>query len=89
MALFNHRSGYLTIIYVLICIMLFFGFEIDFYQRKNPKVVFNSLLTDYAKVYVSNKNYTFAYRIEDTNGSFYKDTSIALLSLNYYSYIKT
>ena len=84
----TNTGGYITISYFIICVGLFFGFGIDFYQRNNPKVVFDTKIADYTKVYLSNKNYTLAYRVEDNNGIIVLNTSVVEPILNYfYSYI--
>lgn len=54
----------LFLLYFFIFIGLFFGFGIDLYQRKRPKVSFNTVIKDYNEVSLSNKNFTCSYRVE-------------------------
>ena len=61
----------------MILLGLFFSFGIDLYLRKNPNVTLNNIVSDnYEYVYVNNSNATLAYRIEDVNRGFYKNSSI-------------
>jgi hypothetical protein len=66
----------LTIIYLVIFVALFFGFGVDLYQRKKPKVSFNQETGAYKKASISNKNFTYAYRVEDTFGYQVEDESV-------------
>ena len=66
----------LTISFILIVVFLFFAFGEEFFLKKSPKVVFNKILGDYQNEFPSNENATFAFRIDDTNGQFYKNESI-------------
>lgn len=55
----------LTLFYICIIFSLFFAFGIDLYERKNPKISFNTQIENYKLVNVSNSNFIFAFRIED------------------------
>ena len=73
----SRTGGKLTILYFIIILGLFFIFGIDLYLRKNPRVTLNNLVSEnYEKMYFDNHNSTFAFRIEDVNGQFYKNNSI-------------
>ena len=64
---FKTLSGVImTIFYAIIFSALFMGFGIDLYQRKRPKVSSNTKIQDFEEIPLSNKNFTYAYRIEDT-----------------------
>lgn len=66
---FKSNSGaLLTVCYCIIVIALFFGFGLDLYQRKNPRVSFNTETVPYFLKNMSNAEFTYAFRIEDTNG---------------------
>jgi hypothetical protein len=66
---FKSDSGsLLTIIYCIIVIALFFGFGLDLYQRKNPRVSFNTETVPYFLQDMSNANFTYAFRVEDNYG---------------------
>ena len=76
----------LTIIYLIIVIALFFGFGIDLYTRKNPKVSFNSVIKSYEEKNLTNNQFFFAYRIENINGIQVMDDSIINLNLMNFKY---
>jgi hypothetical protein len=66
---FKSDSGaLLTVIYCIIVIALFFGFGLDLYQRKNPRVSFNTETVPYFLQEMSNANFTYAFRVEDNYG---------------------
>ena len=69
----------MTLFYIFLVIGLFFGFGIDLYQRKNPKVSLNSQNFPYEPVQLSNQNFTYAYRIEDVDGIMQTDKSIVTM----------
>jgi hypothetical protein len=79
----------LTIFYCLIVAALFFGFGIDLYQRKNPKVSLNTEIVPYSKFVMSNSNFTLAYRVEDQDGKIFLDESIVYPKVFYISYEMT
>jgi hypothetical protein len=76
----------LTIFYSLIVVLLFVQFGVDLYERKNPKVSTNLEIAPYTPVQLSNKNFTFAYRIEDVNGKFFLDETVAFPKFYFLSY---
>jgi hypothetical protein len=76
----------LSLLYGFIFIGLFFGFGMDLYQRKRPKVSFNTVIGDYKEIPLSNKNFTYAYRIEDTLGKIVTDESIIRLETYYFKF---
>jgi hypothetical protein len=57
-----------TIIYYLVIFSLFLALGEDVYQRKKPKVTLNTDIKDYREIQLSNKNFTYAYRVEDNDG---------------------
>jgi hypothetical protein len=57
-----------TIIYYLVIFILFLAFGEDVYQRTKPKVSLNTDIKEYKEIQLSNKNFTYAYRLEDENG---------------------
>lgn len=66
---FKSNSGaILTIIYCVIVVALFMGFGLDLYERKNPRVSFNTGTVPYFLQNMSNLNFTYAFRVEDSNG---------------------
>jgi hypothetical protein len=65
-----------TLIYCVIILSLFFGFGVDLYLRKNPKVSFNTEISNYKMYNLSNKNFTYAYRVEDENGEIFLDDTV-------------
>lgn len=73
--------------YMIIVIALFFGFGVDLYQRKMPMVSFNNKLSAYEEAKLSNSNFTLAFRLEDTNGLWLRNDSIAYLELLYYKFV--
>jgi hypothetical protein len=79
-------GAWITLFYILIVLGLFFGFGIDLYQRKNPKVSMSSVNLPYEPVKLSNQNFTYAYRIEDIDRIMQLDESIALLKVYYKMY---
>ncbi len=83
---YRTRTGaYLTSLYIIIVVSLFVGFGIDMYQRKNPKVTFNTQTVPYYASEFSNNNFTYAYRVEDVNGKMFINSSI-LTPMVYYGY---
>jgi len=85
---FRTRCGaVLTIIYICITFGLFMGFGMDLYNRKHPKVSNNSKLVQYEKTDIDNKNFTFAFRVEDRSGKEVINSSIVNLELTYFNYI--
>ena len=75
-----------SIIYVCITIGFFFGFGIDLYQRKLPRVSNNSKLVQYEETTLSNENFTFAFRVEDQIGRQVINSSIVNLEVTYFLY---
>jgi hypothetical protein len=80
-------GAFLTIFYILIFFSLFFGFGYDMYNRKRPKVSFNTEISEYEKIKLFNKNFTYAYRVEDKGGIMITNESIIYQELNYFYYI--
>lgn len=78
-------GAWVTLFYIFLVIGLFFGFGVDLYQRKNPKVSLNSENAPYEKVKLSNQNFTYAYRIEDKDGNLKVDDSMFGLKINFES----
>jgi hypothetical protein len=60
------------------------GFGIDLYQRKRPKVSFNSEVGLYQEIKMSNENFTYAYRVEDKNGLMITDESKVYQQVEYF-----
>ena len=83
----TYTGAWITIFYGLIVIGLFFGFGIDLYQRKNPRVSLNSETQPYSLYTMANKNFTYAFRIEDKNGATFLDESIVTTKIYYQYYI--
>jgi len=76
----------MTLIYIFLVIALFFGFGIDLYQRKNPKVSLNTKNFPYQPVKLSNQIFTYEYRIEDVDGIMLNDESIINLKIYFSGY---
>ena len=76
-----------SIFFILITISLFFGFGIDLYQRKRPKISNNSKLTIPQEKTFSNNNFTFAFRVEDRLGAMVQNDSIVSLDISYHHYV--
>ena len=66
----------LTILFIVIIIVLFIRYGIQFYYRNNPNIVLSQIVGDYEIKPLDNSNFFFAFRIEDTLGNLYNDTSI-------------
>jgi hypothetical protein len=79
-------GAWMTLFYIFLVIGLFFGFGVDLYQRKNPKVSLNSQNFPYESVKLSNQNFTYAYRIEDVDGIIQLDESVVKFKIYYTSY---
>jgi hypothetical protein len=77
-------GAFLAIIYFLIVVLLFVQFGVDLYERKNPKVSTNVEIAPYTPVQLSNKNFTFAYRIEDESGNIFVDETVASPKLYFF-----
>ena len=77
-------GSFLTLLYAVISVALFFGFGMDLYQRKRPKVSLNSQVGEYSKVMLSNQNFTYAYRVEDRHGLIVTDRSLVYQQVIYY-----
>jgi hypothetical protein len=78
-------GGLLTIVYLIIIFSLFMGFGIDLYERKNPRVSFNTKMEPYEQRNLSNQNFTLAYRIEDQSGQMVERSEIIYIELSIYS----
>jgi hypothetical protein len=76
----------LSILYGFIFIALFFGFGMDLYQRKRPKVSFSTVIGEYHEIPLSNKNFTYAYRVEDSVGKLVTDESIIYHNVHYFKF---
>jgi hypothetical protein len=57
-----------TLIYYLVILILFLELGKDVYERTKPKVSLNTDIKDYQAVQLSNKNFTYGYRVEDNDG---------------------
>ena len=79
-------GAYLTISYLIIVVLLFMGFGINFYMRRNPKVSGNNFIGKYTKNYFSNENATLAFRIANTAGFFYEDQTVIKVNPSLMSY---
>ena len=79
-------GAYLTISYLIIVVLLFMGFGINFYMRRNPKVSGNNFIGKYTKNYFSNENATLAFRIANTAGFFYEDQTVINVNPSLMSY---
>jgi hypothetical protein len=76
----------LSIIYGFLFIGLFFGFGIDLYQRKRPKVSFSTVIDNYKEIPLSNNNFTYAYRVEDQLGKMITDESLIYNIVAYFKF---
>ena len=83
----TNSGAFFTIFYFVIIIGLFFGFGVDLYQRKRPKVSNSNKIVDYQETMLSNNNFTFAFRVEDRTGAMIQNDSIVSLELTYFYYI--
>jgi hypothetical protein len=79
-------GAFLTLFYIFFVVALFFAFGVDLYQRKNPKVSLNSQNFPYEPIKLSNKNFTYAYRVDDIDGIMQTDESIIQSKVHYFSY---
>jgi len=80
-------GAFLTIFYVFFSIGLFFGFGVDLYQRKNPKVSYNNKIIPHEDIYLSNHNFTLAFRVEDYLAKMVINESIFHHELTYYKFV--
>jgi hypothetical protein len=76
-------GGVLTLTNLMVVVILFIGFGIDLYTRKNPRATFNTTVGSYSNISLSNKNFTYAYRIEDQNALQVVNDTIAYLEILY------
>jgi hypothetical protein len=65
----------ISIFTAVIFVALFFGFGLDIFERKMPKVSINSSVGQYHYPTLNNKNFTYAYRLEDSYNMLINDTS--------------
>lgn len=77
----------ITIIYVIILVGLFMGFGIDLYERKKPKVSLNTDAKEHSVIKLSNKNFTYAFRLENIYGQKMDDKSKVYQEVGYLHYI--
>lgn len=75
-----------TILYYLVILILFFQLGEDVYKREKPKVSLNTDIKNYQEVQLSNKNFTYAYRVEDKTGLQVKDRSKFYQKVLYFHY---
>jgi hypothetical protein len=66
----------ITILFLIICIALFFMFGVELFQRTQPFSYFNTELKEYYDHNLANDIFTFAYRVEDRNGLIYTNDKI-------------
>jgi len=71
------KGGLISIMFYLITLILFIGFGQNLYERKNPKVSLSSMIGDYERTSINNKNFTLAFRIENYDGLQLNNNSIA------------
>jgi len=76
----------ISLLYILLVASLFFGFGLDLYLRRNPRVSTNSKMEEYKETIFSNKNFTFAFRVEDQTGKIVVNDSIISLEVAYFQY---
>jgi len=82
---FQTKFGtFLTIFYILFSIGLFLSFGQDLYLRRNPKVIYNSKVVSYEEENFSNRNFTFAFRIEDIAGNLIVNDSNYSFDVSYF-----
>lgn len=79
-------GGILSIIFYSLTIALFFSFGVDLYQRKSPKVSFNSKIENHQNTILSNLNFTLAFRVEDSFGIQIKNQSIINFEVGFFHY---
>jgi len=77
-------GGVISILFYLITGVLFIGFGRNMYNRKHPKVSFSSEITNYEKMLLSNRNFTFAFRVEDQLGIQVTNSSILFQEVVFY-----
>lgn len=80
-------GGWFTILFGLIVVALFMGFGIDLYERQKPQVSLNTEIGEYQRMKLSNDNFTFAYRIEDSDSNYFYDESFLHINLIWYYYL--
>lgn len=83
----TNTGASLTILLSFILIALFMGFGVNLYQRNSPNVSMNSEIGEYTKINLTNSNFTYAYRIEDTNGDMLIDPTILHLEVFHIHYV--
>ena len=68
-------GGVFTVFLAILLSLFILAFGSDFFGRKNPKVVLATESVDeYPKNYINNKNFTFAMRLEGSQGNSIEDT---------------
>jgi len=80
---YTKTGAFLTTLFFFFTVTMFFGFGMDLFQRKNPRVSLNREIGEYISYNISNKDFIYAYRIEDSKGLLYDDKSIAYTEVFY------
>jgi hypothetical protein len=79
-------GAFFTLLILFIFIALFFGLGIDLYQRKKPRASFNSSVGSYHLIPISNKNFTYAFRVENSFGIQIIDESVFYHSITIFTF---
>jgi hypothetical protein len=74
-------GGLITILSFFILALLIYGFGQDFLQRLNPKYMMQTLYPEQCDNHtLTNKNFTFAFRVEDYDGNIFDQPELIYLT---------
>jgi len=80
-------GGVISIFNFIILVLLIYGFGEDFYLRINPKIIQQTIYPErYMNFTINNKNFSFAFRIEDLDAKFIIDDQLVYIDFVYYNY---
>ena len=80
-------GGFLTLITFIICIIIVYLFEKDFFYKTNPTVLEQKIISaQHDKILINSKNLTIAWRIEDNNGNPISFDGYFYPKINYLAY---
>jgi hypothetical protein len=83
-------GGFMSIFCFLFAGLLIFAFGRDFFKRQNPIFIPQTVSLDqYPKYNITNKNFSYAFRLEDTNAIPQTDTTEFYYTFKYRMFVKT
>ena len=85
----SNFGGLITLLTGILLALLLLGFGRDFFKRTNPTFIPKTESPEeFPQIIINNKNLSFAFTLEDTDGLPKRNDSIFYIDFNYWGYVK-